>query len=93
VTGGTGPFGFSAALLPYLHAMKRTDLLEAQRARVRALLGQARAKADATGSQPPYYDYVLTLFGLGWSEGRYRFRTTGTVQPSWEKSCRRVSAP
>lgn len=93
VAEGTGQFGFSAALLPYLQATNRADLLAAQRARVLALLEQARAKADATGSQAPYYDYVLTLFGLGWSEGRYRFRTAGTVQPSWEKSCRRVSAP
>jgi endoglucanase len=93
VAEGTGSFGFSAALLPYLEVNNRTALLDAQRVRVQTLLDQARAKADATGSQPPYYDYVLTLFGLGWSEGRYRFHTAGTVQPSWEKSCRPVSAP
>ncbi|ARP84282.1 endo-1,4-D-glucanase [Bordetella genomosp. 8] len=93
VATGTGPFGFSAALLPYLQATHRTDLLETQRARVQALLEQARAHADATHTQAPYYDYVLTLFGLGWSEGRYRFLPTGTVQPSWETSCRRASAP
>ncbi|HTK01276.1 MAG TPA: cellulose synthase complex periplasmic endoglucanase BcsZ [Bordetella sp.] len=93
VVDGTGHFGFSAALLPYLQATNRTDLLNAQRARVQTLLDQARAKADASRSQPPYYDYVLTLFGLGWSEERYRFQAAGTVQPFWEKSCRRVSAP
>ncbi|OZI21149.1 endo-1,4-D-glucanase [Bordetella genomosp. 9] len=93
VTDGTGPFGFSAALLPYLQATRRDDLLQKQRARVQTLLAQAREKADATGVQAPYYDYVLTLFGLGWSEGRYRFHPTGTVQPSWETSCRRASAP
>jgi endoglucanase len=93
VTGGIGHFGFSAALLPYLQVTNRTKQLDAQRARVQTLLDQARAKADATGSQPAYYDYVLTLFGLGWSEERYRFHAAGTVQPSWEKSCRRVSVP
>uniref|UniRef100_UPI0039F075E6 cellulose synthase complex periplasmic endoglucanase BcsZ n=1 Tax=Bordetella sputigena TaxID=1416810 RepID=UPI0039F075E6 len=93
VAAGTGPFGFSAALLPYLQATRRADLLEAQRARVQTLLAQARAHADAAHTQAPYYDYVLTLFGLGWSEGRYRFHITGIVQPSWETSCRRVSAP
>jgi endoglucanase len=93
VTAGTGPFGFSAALLPYLQATHSKDLLASQRTRVQTLLQQARAKADATGAQPPYYDYVLTLFGLGWSEGRYRFRAAGTVQPSWENSCPRASAP
>lgn len=92
VTDGTGPFGFSAALLPYLQVTDRTELLNTQRVRVQTLLEQARAKADATNTQPPYYDYVLTLFGQGWSEGRYRFRAAGTVQPSWEKSCAPISA-
>jgi endoglucanase len=93
IAEGTGPFGFSAALLPYLQATKRNDLLASQRERVQTLLDQARARADAAGAQPPYYDYVLTLFGLGWSDGRYRFTRAGLVQPSWEKECRPVSPP
>jgi endoglucanase len=90
---GTGPFGFSAALLPALQRDRRADLLEKQKQRVLAALDDTRAKADASGVQPHYYDYVLTLFGLGWSEGRYRFAAAGGLQPSWEKTCDHASTP
>jgi endoglucanase len=36
---------------------------------------------------PSYYDHVLSLFGLGWIENRYRFMSNGQVQLKWQKSC------
>ena len=32
-----------------------------------------------------YYGSVLTLFGAGWDQGRYRFAADGTLQPDWER--------
>lgn len=80
---GEGPFGFSAALLPYLQARGQNALLQAQLQRVRAAL----APGQPQDAQPRYYDYVLSLFGLGWFEQRYRFAASGRVTLEWEKKC------
>jgi len=72
---GHGNVGFSAALLPFLVASSDADapLAEEQRRRLAA--------------DPPvddaYYSQVLTLFGRGWDEGRYRFAADGRLQPAW----------
>lgn len=85
VASGSGPVGFSAALLPYLAARGAKDELDRQRARVR---GHFPAAPDMpTERAPRYYDYVLGLFGMGWDEQRYRFLTAGTLKLSWEKVC------
>lgn len=89
---GDGPFGFSAALLPYLRALGETAKADAQRRRALALLQQARLDAASGKRVLPYYDYVLSLFGFGWDEGRYRFQATGKLQPSWEKTCQRTAS-
>jgi endoglucanase len=86
VTRGTGPVGFSAALLPYYEALGQTALRDVQSSRV------ATAFAPGNPTPPPYYDYVLGLFGTGWSEQRYRFLTSGTLQLRWEKACPRATA-
>jgi endoglucanase len=73
---GAGPAGFSAALLPFLAASK---LPEAQR--------QQRQRIDAKGTldrNDNYYEQALTLFGLGWSDGQYRFARDGALQPHWK---------
>lgn len=73
---GTGPAGFSAALLPFLAASK---LPEAQR--------QQRLRIDAKGTldrNDNYYEQALTLFGLGWTDGQYRFARDGALQPHWK---------
>jgi endo-1,4-beta-D-glucanase Y len=57
---GNGPVGFSAALLPFL---QDRDAQAAQRQRV----------ADHFPGKDAYYSYVLTLFGQGWDEHRFRF--------------------
>ncbi|MBY4695596.1 cellulase [Burkholderia latens] len=82
-TGVAGPNdgngGFSAAAVPFLDARGQRALADAQAARVDTLARQ---------SAPGYYTSVLTLFGLGWRDGRYRFGADGSLDPHWEgRSC------
>lgn len=72
---GTGPAGFSAALLPFLTAARRNDLAGQQRLRV---VAKAPLERDDN-----YYDQVLTLFGLGWMDGHFRFARDGSLLPRW----------
>ncbi len=88
---GGAPFGFSAALLPYLQATGQSKLLELQRQRVDTLQKLTLLPEILQSRPPPYYDYVLTLFSLGWIESRYQFQQNGTVKLSWEKSCPHVA--
>ncbi|WP_375056618.1 cellulose synthase complex periplasmic endoglucanase BcsZ [Zobellella sp. DQSA1] len=71
---GRGPVGFSAALLPML---QNGALADAQRRRL---------ATNPPGDQA-YYDSVLTLFGLGWDQRRYRFDEAGKLLPEWDQSC------
>lgn len=71
---GNGPVGFSAALLPFL---QDRDAQAAQRQRV----------ADRFPGEDAYYSYVLTLFGQGWDEHRFRFTPRGELQPDWGQQC------
>jgi endo-1,4-beta-D-glucanase Y len=80
---GDGPVGFSAALLPYLQARGQTPLLAVQLQRVRAALAPEAASQQTVR----YYDYVLSLFGLGWFEQRYEFADSGRLILDWEKKC------
>ncbi|WP_321812708.1 MULTISPECIES: cellulose synthase complex periplasmic endoglucanase BcsZ [unclassified Burkholderia] len=82
-TGVAGPNdgngGFSAAAVPFLDARGQHALADAQAARVDGLARQAA---------PGYYTSVLTLFGLGWRDGRYRFGADGSLAARWEdRSC------
>ncbi|WP_321888715.1 cellulose synthase complex periplasmic endoglucanase BcsZ [Paraburkholderia bannensis] len=81
-TGTPGPSegngGFSAALAPYLSALGRTDLADAQVQRSRTL---------AQKSPPGYYSSVLMLFGLGYLQGLYHFDAQGRVAPAWTTRC------
>ncbi|MFC0665501.1 cellulose synthase complex periplasmic endoglucanase BcsZ [Azotobacter chroococcum] len=76
-TSGSGPAGFSAALLPLLAASEQHTALQQQR--------------DRLHRHPPrrknYYNRVLALFGMGWDERRYRFDADGRLLPSWEDAC------
>lgn len=71
---GYGPVGFSAALLPLLAALKEQHGLQQQRQRL--------VQSPASG----YYNRVLSLFGQGWDERRYRFDAKGRLVPGWEKA-------
>ncbi|EON11427.1 cellulose synthase complex periplasmic endoglucanase BcsZ [Pandoraea sp. SD6-2] len=73
-----GGSGFSAALVPLLQAVGDTTLTQAQVARARSLDAQ---------SAPVYYNSVLSLFGLGWQDGHFRFAADGTLQVPWEAAC------
>ncbi|WP_260986317.1 cellulose synthase complex periplasmic endoglucanase BcsZ [Bordetella genomosp. 13] len=84
---GTGPFGFSAALLPYLQATGQAELLRAQLHRVQADWDASVASAQPGQRQPPYYDYMLSLFGTAWLEQRYKFGASGRVRLPKEKTC------
>ena len=75
---GTGPVGFSAALLPLLASDPSTAAaLAVQRER----LQQSPPLADA------YYNQSLLMFGQGWDEQRYRFDKDGRLQPNWTCLC------
>lgn len=86
-TEGAAPFGFSAALVPYLLAKGETQLAQQQQQRA-----QQNIDAATAGQRPDllYYNMMLSLFGLGWAEKRYQFRDDGTLKLSWEKSCARA---
>ncbi len=72
---GTGSAGFSAAMLPFLAASRQPEALKQQRLRV-----DAKAPLER---QDNYYEQVLTLFGLGWMDGRYRFARDGALIARW----------
>jgi endoglucanase len=74
-----GNAGFSAAAVPFLDARGQHSLADAQLARVAQLDRETPAG---------YYTSVLSLFALGWHEGRYRFAADGTLDPHWSTSCR-----
>ncbi len=86
---GEGPYGFSAALLPYLKAANEPELVQRQKQRVEALLRENLANKDAT---PVYYDFVLSLFGMGSLDEYYSFRQDGTLSLPWEKACLDITA-
>jgi endo-1,4-beta-D-glucanase Y len=72
---GVGSAGFSAAMLPFLQASGLPDSVDQQRARVIAKAPLERADN--------YYEQALTLFGLGWMDGYYRFARAGQLMPRW----------
>jgi endoglucanase len=75
---GSGPVGFSAALLPLLASdASAAAALSAQREHLR----QSAPLADA------YYNQSLVMFGQGWDEHRYRFDKDGRLQPNWTSPC------
>ncbi|MDX3895523.1 cellulose synthase complex periplasmic endoglucanase BcsZ [Pusillimonas sp.] len=86
-TEGKGPFGFSSALIPYFKAKGQGLLLEQQTLRARAMLRHSTLPKTVAQQQPPYYDFVLSLFGLGWLDNMYRFRVDGTLSLPWENEC------
>jgi endoglucanase len=69
-----GDHGFAAALLPLASGLP----LAAQ------LPQQPLIQVDG------YYASVLTLFGHGWAQGRFRFAADGTLLPRWSDQCQRA---
>jgi endo-1,4-beta-D-glucanase Y len=75
---GEAHHGFYAAMLPLLSAAHAQDLLQRYRARV---------DRDALHDDQHYYNDVLSLFGSGFLEGRYRFERDGALAPQWNRPC------
>lgn len=88
---GVGPFGFSAALLPYLATLGSTSAVTQQTERGRQALAQSLMPELLFKGPAPYYDHVLSLFGLGWTDNRYRFLPNGQVQLKWQTTCSRTN--
>ena len=89
---GQSPFGFWAALIPYLQAKGHPGLADQQRRRVELALHEALARPDGEAGAPRYYNFMLSLFALGWADKHYRFREDGTLKLSWETACTRTTA-
>lgn len=83
-TSGQSPSGFSGALVPYFRAKGQPWLEELQDQRARGAIDQWIA---GSAQAPFYYDYMLSLFGLGWADGVYRFAADGRLLPRWETPC------
>jgi len=76
---GQAPAGFLAALLPLLVHFGHDAAVHSYRKRI-----QAQALRD----NQHYYNDVLTLFGVGWLDGRLRFDRHGDLRLPWNGSCR-----
>jgi endoglucanase len=75
---GQAPVGFLAALLPLLVRFKFTDAVQVYRKRI---------DAESLKNNQHYYSDALTLFGLGWLEGRFRFDRHGDLRVRWSGPC------
>jgi endoglucanase len=93
VTQGTGdrisPYGFSAAVVPFLEAIGKADLAQVQRARAKSMQSEALKKSKSKESPVLfYYDNILSLFGAGFDEKKYKFTKDGALELPWnQKSC------
>lgn len=68
---GTGPWGFSAALAPFLQAAGASEL---------ATLQWLRVQARHPAAQAEYYSQALRLFAEGWRDERYWFQSDGSLR-------------
>jgi len=75
------PTGFSAAVIPYLHALKLTKEEGTQSDRLAATKDP---KNGLYGHGGDYYDQNLALFETGWAEGRYSFDVNGQLHVKWK---------
>jgi endoglucanase len=81
VAAADGTVGFSAALIPYLDAAGEKKQSKDQMERV---LATKDASTGLFGHNQDYYDQNLALFGLGWSEQRFRFEKDGRLKVKWK---------
>ncbi len=76
VKNPVAPIGFTAAVIPYLHALGLG-------APARSLEIRLNAAKDPTsglfGTRAVYYDQNLALFSTGFTEGRFRFDSSGKL--------------
>jgi endoglucanase len=80
VLDADGPAGFSAAVIPYLHALN----LKKQEAEQSDRLGATHdTKSGLYGRSGEYFDQNLALFEAGWVDKRFRFDTDGRLRVKW----------
>jgi endo-1,4-beta-D-glucanase Y len=79
---GDGPLSYSAALVPFLNAVKETEAAKVQMQRLQAAWS---AESGLYGDPPLYYDQNLTMFSLGYTEKRYRILPNGDLKVPWTK--------
>ena len=85
IVSATGPPGFSAALIPYLHALALTAEEAVQAKRLAAALDSSSGLYGQNGA---YYDQNLALFSTGWSEHRFRFDHEGNLTAGRQRAAR-----
>jgi endoglucanase len=78
---GDGSPGFSAAMLPMLANAHQSSALQIHR---------KRAADESLQGNQGYYSDVLSLFGLGWLEQRFRFNRAGVLNVRWTPACDRT---
>ena len=81
VVSADAPPGFSAAVIPYLHAMSLKPLEKAQMDR---LLATRDSGSGLYGRGGSYYDQNLALFATGWAEQRFHFEADGQLHVRWK---------
>jgi len=84
---GYSPLGFSASAMVFFQARGETALAQLQKQKLDDVLGKAMAPSAHDTAQPLYYDYMLSLFGKGFADQKYRFEQDGTVKLFWEGAC------
>jgi endoglucanase len=82
VLSTNAPPGFSAALIPYLHAL---GLKQQEQLQIDRLAATRDASRGLFGLGGAYYDQNLALFSTGWTEQRYRFDRDGNLKIEWHE--------
>jgi endoglucanase len=82
VLSTNAPPGFSAALIPYLHAL---GLKAPEKLQIDRLAAAWDAAQGLYGHNAAYYDQNLALFSTGWTEQRYRFDRDGNLKVRWHR--------
>ena len=77
-----GSVGFLGALMPQAERLADAAAVERMRGQLAAELSEG-----LYGDPPSYYDQNLLLFGLGFTDGRYRFAADGSLEPWWAPPC------
>jgi endoglucanase len=80
ILNADAPPGFSAAVIPYLHALG----LKQEQVQLTRLGATLDPKSGLYGRDGNYYDQNLALFAMGWSEKRFRFEADGKLRLLWK---------
>lgn len=81
VTDTDAPAGFSAAVIPYLHALGLRDQEKQQMDRLSATRD---SNSGLYGHNGDYYDQNLAMFATGWADHRYQFEADGRLRVKWK---------